>query len=136
MSSYNYTCPFCDRDTTINSDMVQEHSEPFWIDNHGGPKRFTYYFVVCPNKECRKFTLTALLDTIKQAAVPGGFRVVDTDQVWNLIPPSKARPFPDYVPRPILDDYNEACLIANLSPKASVTSSAAAVKVSCGISGK
>jgi hypothetical protein len=43
------------------------------------------------------------------------------EKVWQLIPSSKAKAFPDYVPRPIIDDYNEACLIADLSPKASAT---------------
>jgi hypothetical protein len=40
---------------------------------------------------------------------------------WQLIPPSKAKVFPDYVPKPIVDDYTEACLICELSPKASAT---------------
>lgn len=29
--------------------------------------------------------------------------------------------FPDYIPKPIIEDYNEACDIVNLSPKASAT---------------
>jgi hypothetical protein len=40
---------------------------------------------------------------------------------WNLIPPSSAKPFPDYIPKAILADYEEACLIRDLSPKASAT---------------
>ena len=40
---------------------------------------------------------------------------------WDLVPPSKAMVFPDYIPKAILDDYNEACIIADLSPKASAT---------------
>jgi hypothetical protein len=42
-------------------------------------------------------------------------------QTWNLIPPSSAKVFPEYVPKPILDDYTEACAIRDLSPKASAT---------------
>jgi hypothetical protein len=42
-------------------------------------------------------------------------------QMWNLIPPSRAKVFPDYVPQPIRDDYVEACAIRDLSPKASAT---------------
>jgi uncharacterized protein DUF4145 len=42
-------------------------------------------------------------------------------RLWNLIPPSSARVLPEYVPRPVVDDYNEACLIRDLSPKASAT---------------
>jgi hypothetical protein len=40
---------------------------------------------------------------------------------WQLIPPVAAKVFPDYVPQPVLDDYREACLIRDLSPKASAT---------------
>ena len=42
-------------------------------------------------------------------------------RVWQLIPQSKAQSFPDYIPKTILDDYNETCLIKDLSPKASAT---------------
>jgi hypothetical protein len=38
-----------------------------------------------------------------------------------MIPSSEAVVFPDYVPKAILDDYSEACLIRDLSPKASAT---------------
>ncbi|MFH4289477.1 DUF4145 domain-containing protein, partial [Acinetobacter baumannii] len=39
----------------------------------------------------------------------------------NLKPNSSAKTFPDYIPKAVLDDYNEACLIRDLSPKASAT---------------
>lgn len=42
-------------------------------------------------------------------------------QSFSLIPRSAARSYPDYVPQPIRDDYEEACLIRDLSPKASAT---------------
>ena len=40
---------------------------------------------------------------------------------WHLMPESNAKPFPDYIPAPIIADYREACRIAALSPKASAT---------------
>lgn len=40
---------------------------------------------------------------------------------WNLVPGSQAKVFPEYVPSVIIDDYREACLIKELSPKASAT---------------
>ena len=42
-------------------------------------------------------------------------------KIWDLIPPSRAKAYPNYIPKAILDDYNEACLIVDLSPKASAT---------------
>ena len=40
---------------------------------------------------------------------------------WTLLPPSSAKPQPDFIPKPIRDDYYEACAIRDLSPKASAT---------------
>ncbi len=40
---------------------------------------------------------------------------------WQLLPESKAKIFPDYVPLSVRIDYEEACKIVNLSPKASAT---------------
>ena len=40
---------------------------------------------------------------------------------WNLLPASRAKPQPDYIPSPLRKDYLEACLISDLSPKASAT---------------
>jgi hypothetical protein len=40
---------------------------------------------------------------------------------WNLIPPSRAKVLPSYIPQAIKDDYTEACLIVEPSPKASAT---------------
>jgi hypothetical protein len=40
---------------------------------------------------------------------------------WSLVPNSNAKTFPAYIPQPILDDYREACLIRDLSAKASAT---------------
>jgi len=77
-------------------------------------------FIVCPNPKCRKFTLeVALYD----AVMATNERVVPKDRLraWQLIPQSKAQSFPDYIPQAILDDYNEACLIKDLSPKGSAT---------------
>jgi len=48
-------------------------------------------------------------------------RLLTKLETWNLIPNSKAKTFPTYIPQAILDDYRESCLIRDLSPKASAT---------------
>ncbi|MBV6787527.1 DUF4145 domain-containing protein [Xanthomonas campestris pv. uppalii] len=40
---------------------------------------------------------------------------------WQLRPNSSAKVFPNYIPKPIREDYEEACLIRDLSPKAAAT---------------
>ena len=42
-------------------------------------------------------------------------------KVWRLLPESEAKPWPDCVPEPLRQDYREACLIRDLSSKASAT---------------
>ena len=39
----------------------------------------------------------------------------------RLVPSSRARSYPDYVPAPIRQDYEEACAIEQASPKAAAT---------------
>jgi Domain of unknown function (DUF4145) len=65
--------------------------------------------------------LTIWLYAIKQDD-RGNFKWVTPPlYTWRLVPPSNAKVFPSYIPKPILDDYREACLIKDLSPKASAT---------------
>jgi hypothetical protein len=90
------------------------------MKNAAGPRHFNVQLIVCPNPKCQLFTLT--LTMYKYQTNPRGpDRTGPPLQEWNLIPPSTAKVFPDYVPQPIRDDYVEACLIRDLSPKASAT---------------
>lgn len=50
-----------------------------------------------------------------------GWKEGETLQDWGLLPGSLARPQPEYIPQPIVNDYEEACRILQLSPKASAT---------------
>ena len=74
--------------------------------------------IVCANSECRELTLNAMLgnsNSSRDDVVEGPYKT------WTLLPPSSARPQPDYIPKAIRDDYYEACTIRELSPKASAT---------------
>src|SRR4051794_16321199 len=76
-------------------------------------------FIVCPNPQCRKYTLNVTLS--KYEFKNNTWITGDTIQDWDLIPASDAKVFPDYVPGVIRADYSEACAIKKLSPKASAT---------------
>src|SRR5438067_237160 len=117
-NQFYWTCPYCDRDTTITSTF---HTANFALtmENANGKRYFTSTLVVCPNPKCRQFTLKLEMNELGMVATS---QVVGKKiQTWNLVPPSSARVFPDYVPKPVRDDYAEACLIRDLSPKASAT---------------
>lgn len=120
MSNFSWTCPFCQRDTTITSQDMNEDTTFLRIDNVEGKRGLTCTYIVCPNPECKKFALSV---TLSEAIFyeGRGWGITKMLKTWQLIPPSKAQLFPDYIPKPILDGYEEACLIKDLSAKASAT---------------
>ena len=75
---------------------------------------------VCPNSHCKEYEIKA---SLYHAASPYGQWQKQGDPIltWSLRPQSSAKAFPQYIPGPVLQDYEEACLIAVLSPKASAT---------------
>lgn len=126
MGAFSWVCPYCGHAATIGDEDVRVDDSILDIENTDGYRILTSIFVVCPNPECRRFTLTAVLKEIESVFRPNGsgrpdYSALPVLRRWDLIPESKAKSFPDYIPKPILDDYREACLIRDLSPKASAT---------------
>jgi hypothetical protein len=117
--AFKWTCPYCNHDTTINDNNFSSTISRLQIDNNDGYRQLNVEWIVCPNEECNKHTLSALLFDLQW--VPNVWRKGDFIKQWNLIPQSQARVFPDYVPQAIRTDYEEACVIKDLSPKASAT---------------
>ncbi len=123
MDNYIWTCPHCSKPTTITeSDQITDQSDLF-LKNDYGYLRLINRFIVCPNPNCKKVTLKVWLhkQIYTQAYGHGSYGTGDLIKEWQLIPNSSAKSFPDYIPEAILTDYNEACLIRDLSPKASAT---------------
>jgi hypothetical protein len=78
--------------------------------------------IYCPNDTCRQLCLTVSLYTAKKNPNTYYYDPDKVTETWNLLPQAKIMSFPDVnIPQGILDDYKEACLILNLSPKASAT---------------
>lgn len=120
--SYHWTCPYCNHDATLRSHDFVGGSSNFTIQNPvEGHKQLRWLYIVCPNAKCKKYTLTVYIQPIKQTTSFEWGLIGEIEKLWELIPPSKARCFPSSIPTPILDDYNEACLIVKQSPKASAT---------------
>lgn len=121
MKVFDWICPFCGRWATITDESVHNASTEFTIENSEGPRQLRSVFIVCPNPNCKKFTLNVFLYEIKWEERIRVNKPVQLLRKWQLIPASKAQSYPDYIPKAIIDDYNEACLIVDLSPKASGT---------------
>lgn len=117
--SYSWTCPYCSRVATITGNNISSDVHSFNQNNKTGQLGLRTFVTVCPNSECREFVIEAAL--YKADYNPNLRLVGDPILEWSLRPQSSAKPFPEYVPAPIRQDYEEACLIASLSPKASAT---------------
>jgi hypothetical protein len=114
-----WTCPFCNQNATIIAENTSEHRHGFNNDNRYGDQIIRTKVIVCPNAECKKYTLNASLDVYTN--VSGVIMIKEGVRSWQLVPSSEAKVFPEYIPEAILKDYYEACLIRDLSPKASAT---------------
>lgn len=105
---------------TITESSISNSDHWFQIENADGDRIFTTTVIVCPNPKCKKFTFQVYERKIDRDRFGNGSKGGVLHH-WSLIPPSRAKVLPSYVPQAIKDDYTEACLIVEPSPKASAT---------------
>lgn len=112
-----FQCPYCSMimpitDGTYVKRNVSFTDHTFTYDARGNSQPVDSCVVVeffkCPN--CRQYTVSAY-----------GIGENVSEIKSNLRPLSLAKQFPDYIPAAIRNDYEEACAIVGLSPKASAT---------------
>lgn len=115
-----WKCPFCDQNATLTRPNVSTVEHHFSNGSKHGDQIVKAEITVCPNSECAEYTLSIGLYEADSMG-PGRWYCGTRVSSFQLIPSSKAMVFPNYVPQAVLDDYNEACLIRDLSPKASAT---------------
>lgn len=116
----SWVCPHCNRPVTRTTEDISIQTMWLHAPNSDGRRVFSMASTVCPNAECKHFTFEVEMDDMVRVS-SSQVAVGETLKTWRLIPPSKAKVFPDYTPQPIRDDYVEACLIVEASPKASAT---------------
>jgi hypothetical protein len=116
--AFLWTCSFCNRAATITSSNHSVSNFIFHNNNKDGSLVLRAASITCPNAECREYELKASLFKYN---LQTDRTVGEAIQKWQLRPSSSAKVFPTYVPQTIIDDYTEACVIRDLSPKASAT---------------
>lgn len=121
MINFKWQCPYCNQNATIQYVDVSDGKTVLSIKNYYGTTIITNRFIVCPNDKCKKFTLEAALHEGRLDSAHNQWIIGKLIQKWNLIPQSNAKVFPDYIPKAIVSDYEEAHAILNLSPKAAAT---------------
>jgi hypothetical protein len=116
---FNWRCPFCNYNAAITSERLSIGTHIFDNGSKYGNRILKSVVVVCPNDECKEITLTSIL--MESVWFNGRWTEGKEILKWQLLPPASIKPFPSYIPTAILADYREACLIRDLSPKASAT---------------
>ena len=119
--SFSWVCPYCNQHTTITNEKCSHQYHRFDMDNKDGYLSLVTKVIVCPNNNCQEYTIQALLYRCTHGGF-GNYKEIDPAILkWQLKPSSHALQFPSFVPKAIITDYEEACLIRDLSPKASAT---------------
>ncbi|QQN36624.1 DUF4145 domain-containing protein [Rahnella aceris] len=113
----SWLCPFCNHLSTAEA-MVKETSDHTIRETFVGLANCSLSSYLCPNPQCKQFVLKATFYKIEGI---GSTRTYMPQESWTLRPQGAFKTFPNYIPAPILADYKEACLIKELSPKASAT---------------
>lgn len=109
----DFTCPFCEHTFPLIPDTYKCYESSFsssdssaWARNPSNVIFVRFYF--CPHCQKVSIIVDGKSDNLKHIHIP-------------IYPNSLAKQFPDYIPKAIRDDYEEAYSIVNLSPKASAT---------------
>lgn len=112
-----FQCPYCSMIIPISKDTLSEQTPSFdrpfvdaWYNDHQPAyhSALKISFYKCPN--CEQYTILA-----------NGIGADVKDVKTQIRPLSSAKQFPKYIPATIRQDYEEACAIVSLSPKASAT---------------
>jgi Domain of unknown function (DUF4145) len=104
-----WVCPFCRQKANPNRDTARVE--------YGDKQSAIIQRIDCPNPDCKYMTLRAMVRARK--VVDGRWTDAQVLDEWPLIPVSRSIPIAEYVPVQVRSDYEEACQIESLSPKAS-----------------
>lgn len=124
----NWTCKTCGRHTTLGDADQDEVGEVLYTDTSreaGEGISLRGFLVKCPNRECGAldFSVKARFGGPTADRYPRNLRG-DLGPVgighFRFLPTS-ATPLSKDIPQAIQDDYIEACLICDLSPKSAAT---------------
>jgi hypothetical protein len=126
MAREAWTCPYCQHLAAIDSNDRQNLIQTLFPACSYGTVLLASTYTVCPNPSCQQFSLstTILVSPSEEVRNETWQQRISRSKVlksWNLMPASSAKVFPSYVPQAIRQDYEEACLIRDLSPKAAAT---------------
>ncbi len=131
LSTQKLCCPFCGCHIPNNDDTHKIHSVSIMYHITGNAKPIRDIICETLNIDSTNFRIaeyptdnSIILEYIICPHCNEIATIVNSpcnDMSIPVIPKFLGKKFPEYIPEPIRQDYEEACLIADLSPKASAT---------------
>jgi len=119
----NWTCPHCGTPQAVVNEKRKSYIQRLFLDGQAEGKLAVATLAIgCSAQGCEKHTVHILLGESEYKN--SQWRLVDGGSVYfnqPIFPQGAAKPQPDFIPQPLRDDYREACLIRDLSPKAAAT---------------
>lgn len=122
---FSWECPHCKRLTTIdkhNIHLSNNFLPELNSEEHVGINVQTKN-IICPNHQCKNITIYVSVYKAKEQYLNHYARIINEHFIFGkmFFPDKDVKQYPDYIPEPIRKDYEEACQISSLSPKASAT---------------
>lgn len=110
--NFTYECPFCKSQQAFSHNNMDEETAGFRIhcgyrDKEDKIEDIKVFHIKCTNKACGKITVVA--------------KGYEGKKQWDIIPENVYTEYPEYIPEQIRNDYKEACMIIDKSPKAAAT---------------
>lgn len=121
--SFNWECPHCDRAQSVSDDHHRVYYQHLDLQRlRNGQIGTTVLAIKCANLACEQLSVRFLIhsDHVVGFDYARNVNLEPIFQEW-VMPRGSAKPQPDYIPIAIRADYEEACLIRDLSPKAAAT---------------
>jgi Domain of unknown function (DUF4145) len=118
----NWNCLYCGHAQVIADERLHGDLKDLYVTGwENGEAGYCLESIVCANNQCRKMSLSLALVEVIRNIHDDAYESRRTVKSWTLLPSSSAKPQPDYIPAALRCDYEEACAIRDLSPKASAT---------------
>ena len=134
MSVFNWECPHCSQPVTMSDSDYKSSTQGIDITTSTDEEKIglVWHAYKCPNPKCHQFTLDLQAGFGRYVSAQGYTRIRPSrDASGNLLrpvgigafrfAPRVGKPLSDFVAAVAKADYEEACLIKDLSPKAAAT---------------
>lgn len=120
---FRWECPYCRHKQVVVESS--HHAGSYYLGfgkTRFGLLCFSINAINCANESCNSPTVAGYVHEAKWAvdrfepdyAKPPVYGA-------RLMPMSSSKPQPEYIPKPLRDDYTEACAVRDLSPKSAAT---------------